>query len=72
MTIIGIFMVRRLRVVDEFIQHKQPLHNQWHKPDGPARLWNEGWAWWLHNTWHRYYGPYHSNGTWAIHGVVTK
>ena len=44
-----------------------------HRPNGPAIVWHDRWAWCLYNLPHRYYGPQHSQSPdWMIRDVEFK
>lgn len=45
----------------------------YHKPNGPAKEWDDGdWGWWLYGRAHRYYGQAFNNGAWINHGEHIK
>ena len=47
------------------------LDGKYHRTNGPAMIWDNGyWCWWLHGARHRYYGHYSSTVAyrWSIHG----
>lgn len=45
---------------------------QFHKTNGPVRIWNNGeWEWRLFGKRHRYYGPCYAH-VWRIHGQIVK
>jgi hypothetical protein len=48
------------------------LNGNWHRSNGPARVWANGdWGWYLNDRQHRYYGP-QANNEWWIHGECIK
>lgn len=49
------------------------LDGNWHRTNGPARVWSNGDGdWYLNNRAHRYYGPQSHNTDWWIHGERVK
>ena len=65
-------MIERKLTDGGMIEYRDGRHL--HRPNGPARIWENGsQAWWFYGDWHRYYGPHTSWGdNWYIHGKQVK
>jgi hypothetical protein len=56
---------------NKYYEHRED--DKLHCTNGPAcAAGPNSWLWCLNDQPHRYYGPYHSDGCWCLHGKRVK